>query len=262
MLLEMTAHRRKAEPNRYLWLNTANASEFSKVSATAFKAQFLAFLNRHPKLKELDHRYISRAGIRVSGGVLRWFETGGDTKAAAAYLGNSVSVALNSYVPKPLQEILHRREIRRHQNLLILCSTSDSESLRSSSLPNLSTTQISQLLDDYASSEGLNIQELDQKLFGKNIHITNEKMKTDQLTFVLSAENIAILKLINESVSESMIADPDACPKSSLIGNQSWFFWRNLWLSVSSKLTNSIDRGHREIFQMGIDAADSWCPSI
>ncbi|WIK39843.1 hypothetical protein OI910_30895 [Pseudomonas aeruginosa] len=58
--------------------------------------------------------------IRVSRGLLKWIESGGDTFETSLYLGNSLLTALRNYVPPSIQEFVYRKRVRDHQNIQLL----------------------------------------------------------------------------------------------------------------------------------------------
>ncbi|MOA15936.1 hypothetical protein D3C78_1361220 [compost metagenome] len=60
--------------------------------------------------------------IRVSKGLLKWLESGGDTLSASIYLGNSLLTALKNYIPPEIQEFVHRKKLRDHQNIMLFVS--------------------------------------------------------------------------------------------------------------------------------------------
>lgn len=68
----------------------------------------------------------SMKGVRVSKGVLIWLESDGDALRSAKYMGNTVATALKNYIPKELQELQHRKRIRKFQSILSLFVTADS----------------------------------------------------------------------------------------------------------------------------------------
>lgn len=58
--------------------------------------------------------------IRVSRGLLKWIESGGDTLETTIYLGNSLLTALRNYIPPSIQEFVYRKRLRDHQNIQLL----------------------------------------------------------------------------------------------------------------------------------------------
>ncbi|MFA0562758.1 hypothetical protein AB4559_03290 [Vibrio sp. 10N.222.51.C8] len=61
--------------------------------------------------------------LRVSEGILRWYDSGGDPFVASNYLGNTESVALNNYIPLELQGVLYSQQISKFQHLLLAAAT-------------------------------------------------------------------------------------------------------------------------------------------
>ncbi|MFM2590978.1 hypothetical protein [Vibrio sp. TBV020] len=61
--------------------------------------------------------------LRATEGVIRWFNSGGDPRVAAKYLGNSEVVALNNYIPEPIRIAVYNQKVRRFQNVLIAAAT-------------------------------------------------------------------------------------------------------------------------------------------
>jgi len=151
LLLKMTRPYRQylkdqKDPNyKKLWLAPSSLGGYPKpISAETFRVLFSGYANSMKRGRKLNygkyaigltsfimshetlHPYIGTAtlaGIRVTAGILKWFSTGGSISAAARTLGNSVRVTMDHYIPKPLQEAMNRRTIRRFQNLLVLAAT-------------------------------------------------------------------------------------------------------------------------------------------
>jgi len=68
--------------------------------------------------EDLSELSPTMAGIRASKGVLIWLENDGDSVKAARYLRNNIQTTINNYIPKELQELKHRKRIRKFQSLL------------------------------------------------------------------------------------------------------------------------------------------------
>jgi len=81
-----------------------------------------SFLSRHPRLRLYAHTANLRL-LRVTQGLITWFESGGDIQKVANTLGNTARVSLRHYIPRSLQLIMNKRMIRRFQNLLISAAT-------------------------------------------------------------------------------------------------------------------------------------------
>ena len=65
--------------------------------------------------------------IRVTEGILRWFDSGGIPAVAAQYLGNTEAVAINNYLPRELQLAVYTQRVRRFQHVLIASATNGQE---------------------------------------------------------------------------------------------------------------------------------------
>ncbi|MCG3721267.1 hypothetical protein [Vibrio cincinnatiensis] len=61
--------------------------------------------------------------LRVSEGILRWYDSGGNPISASNYLGNTESVAIKNYIPKELQAVLYSQQISKFQHLLLAAAT-------------------------------------------------------------------------------------------------------------------------------------------
>ena len=95
------------------------------VSETAIKGKMKKLsYEACPKLAKLNP---SMKGVRVSKGVLIWLESDGDAMRSARYMGNTVATALKNYIPKELQELQHRKRIRKFQSILSLLVAADSK---------------------------------------------------------------------------------------------------------------------------------------
>ena len=125
-----------------------------------------SFLLSHEELRP----YIGIASLsrlRTTSGLIEWFKTGGDAKAFSRVLGNSVSVALDHYIPKALQLLMNKRIIRRFQNLLIIAATAGEpymlEASDFSNTENLHTFLFQMLEGDRANGNEL-LAELQRRL--------------------------------------------------------------------------------------------------
>ncbi len=76
------------------------------------------------KFQELS---LTMTAIRASKGVLIWLENDGDSVKAARYLGNAIQTTIDNYIPKELQELKHRKRIRKFQSLLSVFNALSSE---------------------------------------------------------------------------------------------------------------------------------------
>jgi len=81
-----------------------------------------AFLERHPTLKPWASKITFKA-LRLNVGVLEYLRTDGDLVATARVFGHKkIETTIGNYIPKPLRLAMYERQIRRHQNRLIISS--------------------------------------------------------------------------------------------------------------------------------------------
>lgn len=115
----------------------------SAMSDMAFKGGFKALLERARELIAVNPNWCegvtvecinevlahdpSAKKIRVTEGILRWFDSGGIPAVAAEYLGNTETVAINNYLPKELQLAVYTQRVRRFQHVLIASATNGQE---------------------------------------------------------------------------------------------------------------------------------------
>ncbi|MDD1016080.1 hypothetical protein [Pseudomonas rubra] len=80
------------------------------------------FIERHEELRPWSKKITFKA-LRVNSGVLRYLETDGDLAATARAFGhNNVATTIGHYIPPALRQLIYERQIRRHQNYLIVSS--------------------------------------------------------------------------------------------------------------------------------------------
>lgn len=81
-----------------------------------------AFLERHPTLKPWASKITFKA-LRLNVGVLEYLRTDGDLVATARAFGHKkIETTIGNYIPKQLRLAMYERQIRRHQNRLIISS--------------------------------------------------------------------------------------------------------------------------------------------
>ena len=162
------------------------------MSNTAFKSGFSRLVSRsnNPDLI-LSRPNLSK--LRVTGGILAWYQSGGDPRAASRYLGNSIQVAIRNYIPKELQEFFYRKQIRQFQHLLIAVAT-DEKPYQQSAL-NITTLEE---LDTYLSK---NVVDSELYKRAKDALHESEETKSVKLkfTFIISEINIAFLHAAQEN---------------------------------------------------------------
>lgn len=133
MLLQMRAQHSKALNSNYLFVMDGSSptrqwdEDLYRILDTRRKNAFKAIIASLP-------RWVAEAEptmpkIRVSRGLLKWIESGGDTLEASLYLGNSLLTALRNYVPPSIQEFLYRKKLRDHQNIQLLIAEEISPSI-------------------------------------------------------------------------------------------------------------------------------------
>ncbi|ELB2738904.1 hypothetical protein QNE41_001053 [Vibrio parahaemolyticus] len=138
-------HRTLAPPNEknFLFLHDSTNEEgvVRYMSAFPFKYGFKKLLTKarerisqdpmwcqHVTVDDIDElleHAPNAKQLRVSEGILRWFDSGGDPFVASSYLGNSESVALRNYIPSELQGVLYSHQISRFQHLLLAAATDE-----------------------------------------------------------------------------------------------------------------------------------------
>ena len=251
-ILRMTAQYRKPDDSRYLWIGPHFAKEplsSTRIRSTAFKSQLKRLLKTRPEFTGINTSFFTRANIRVSGGVLKWFESGGDLVTVAQYLGNSIDTALNNYIPKPIQETLHRRSIRKFQEYLLVAGTDSSSAPIDKVFNDLSTKKISEIVEDFRS----NTNWKRKTKFRKPGTTAEQECK---IVFETSAANIAILKIIHSSILELRLSNPTDEQLRVRILGKAQGFWIELWNVINVLLRNSADRGLKRSFNEGVVLAD------
>lgn len=255
-ILEMTRQYRKKYDLNNLWIGPTGNSSQSKsvitpISEGAFKSNMHKFIKRYDRLSSINSKYITRANIRVSAGVLTWFDSGGDMNEVAKKLGNTINTSIRSYIPEPIRAILHNREIRRFQHILIAVSTKNEETL-SSALPELSNEDITMLLHDFKNSQDFKGGSLFEYFENSSTPDSEPKRK---LTFCLSKDNIAILYALVSMLHEYRSSHPEIGITAKCC-NQEIRYWYELWNAVKASLVNTLDRGQKIIYKEGLSESE------
>lgn len=126
MLLEMRSLHAKTLSSNYLFVmdssskTRANETEVYRMLDARRKAAFKEIINSLPSW--VIQAQPTMPKIRVSKGLLKWLESGGDTLSASIYLGNSLLTALKNYIPPEIQEFVHRKKLRDHQKIMLFIS--------------------------------------------------------------------------------------------------------------------------------------------
>ncbi|WP_370978962.1 hypothetical protein [Agaribacterium sp. ZY112] len=197
LIEKMTAPLRKKAPNkvaRHLFIHDGVRTEgkIEIMSHTAFKSGFRRLVSRSnsPDLI-LSEPNLSK--LRVTGGILAWYQSGGDPRAASRFLGNSTQVSIKNYIPKELQEFFYRKKIRQFQHLLIAVAT-DQKPYQQSAM-NITSVE---KLNEYLST---NIVDSDLYKRAKATIRETDKIEKDntEFTFIISENNIAFLHAAQEN---------------------------------------------------------------
>ncbi|MHA6129009.1 hypothetical protein ACX3YD_22960 [Pseudomonas fluorescens group sp. PF-1] len=126
MLLEMRSLHAKKLNSNYLFVmdssskTRASETEVYRMLDTKRKAAFKDIINSLPSW--VIDAEPTMPKIRVSRGLLKWLESGGDAISTSIYLGNSLLTALRNYIPPEIQEFVHRKKLRDHQNIMLFVS--------------------------------------------------------------------------------------------------------------------------------------------
>ncbi|KAF7771419.1 hypothetical protein PCIT_a3993 [Pseudoalteromonas citrea] len=195
-----------------------------------------SFLASHEELKN----YITTTTIKklpVIQGIITWFDTLGDAAKAAKVLGNTKKMAMDSYIPKPIQHLMNVRIIRRFQNLIICAATAGKDYMLEAADFN-NTEELNAFLTDMLLGEPEGAKDAQHTLTIKEI--LNQKLrthgneaerletsqeldgKTNQVKVSISVDSLAALFLYEEHIDANDINLPPSqdtnCPT----------FWRDL----------------------------------
>lgn len=112
------------------FLNALGASEaWRSVRGAGMVTRATNFGERHAELAPWREK-LTYKNLRMNSGVLKFLEADGDLVVAARIFGHrSVKTTLGHYVPNALRIALFERQVRRHQNRLIVQAFSDHERL-------------------------------------------------------------------------------------------------------------------------------------
>jgi hypothetical protein len=225
-----------------------------------------SFLSSHPELSP----YIRTANLtrlRTTAGLLVWFESGGDAKAVARALGNSVNVSVDHYIPKPLQTLMNMRLIRRFQNLLIIAATAGEPFMLQAT--DFQTQEelhsfLFQMLGDGRASGNELLQELQCKINKSNKEVVNadedEPGKNKQIALNISDGTLAVLFLYEEHLQT--IA-PSAKVHVDQNTNTSPVFWSKLAGFIHSAMQNEPSFKHlNSIYKKALQNIETMRPLI
>ncbi|EAQ97017.1 hypothetical protein [Congregibacter litoralis] len=210
LIASMTeAHREIASPDTGTRLlihdGCHTEGEIHAISDTALKngvrrlvarSKSESFIESGPNLKKL----------RVSRGLLEWYNSGGNPRAAARYLGNSVNVTITNYIPKELQEFIYRKQIRQFQHLLIAVST-DEQPYQMRALNISSSRELANYLESQVEESAL----YSRLKASKVDQIKGRPSSEVAITFVLSAQNIAFLDAAKKNYMDGTASMETKC---------------------------------------------------
>lgn len=202
----MTAHFREIAPkeiNSKLFIHDGSKKQGSveALSASGFKLGFKRLVSTSESL-DFVAAEPNLAKLRVTGGLLAWYQSGGDPRTAARFLGNSTAVSIKNYIPKELQEFFYRKQIRSFQNLLVSVAT-DAQPYQKIALGMKSV----KALNEYLASH-VHHSELYKRIQNEREKCEEEQVDEPEITFVLSENNIAFLvaaKMSYENATDSTI---------------------------------------------------------
>ncbi|MBI6578182.1 hypothetical protein YA0001_13670 [Pseudomonas viridiflava] len=88
-----------------------------------------AFVERHLCLKPWAEK-ITFKSLRLNAGVLEYLRSDGDLVTTARAFGHkNISTTIKNYIPRELRLAMYERQIRRHQNRLIISSLTSEDSM-------------------------------------------------------------------------------------------------------------------------------------
>lgn len=164
------------------------AGEVQAMSATAFK-NGIRRLTARSACSTFIEGLPNLTKLRVSRGLLEWHNSGGNPRAAARYLGNTVNVTINNYIPQELQEFFYRKQIRQFQHLLIAVST-DETPYQQRALDIKTSTELANYLESQVKESPLRARARASKVTEISADSPESESTT---TFVLSIQNVAFL---------------------------------------------------------------------
>lgn len=260
-VLEITSRAREGSKLKELWVYPyLTEKNGHPISSCGWKGAFGRFLKRHPELAPLRKRGVTRAMIRGSAGIIEWFESGGNMFKAAAKLGNTPEVAMRRYIPKEIQDVFYRREMRRFQQLLILIATKKSD-LAIPAGGYSSRAELERDLRLILNDPDYSGAELVQLLFDKPASKSEPGEPKPRVAFIISANNVALLKLYVDYIRAQKLAHP-SLDLDNARTRTPHSFWIELWALIEMNLQNSLDRGLKLRFDEGLVLADRLAENI
>jgi len=200
-------------------------------------------------------------------GILTWFESLGDASKAATVLGNTKKMTMDSYIPKPIQDLMNIRMIRRFQNLIICAATGGKkymlEATDFNTLDELHDFLSQMLLDDPDNAPDaqntLTIKQIIKQKLGLNkedvIKIETEmeaELQNKQMRVSISVESLAMLFLYEEHIDRANIKD-----SGDIEGKTNPKFWSVLAKTLHRLLPNHpVNREFSSIYSKSLSRAD------
>ena len=242
LLNKVTEKQRLNSGSRKLFIGDTvhRQGKISEFSATAFKSAFKRLIESSTD-DMLINSNPNLAKVRVTKGVLEWYDNGGDSFKASRFLGNSSAVALKNYIPQELQDIFYAKKIRNFQEILIVMATKDEDrEYRATLLGLKSIEQLNELLEKIFSMEGINLS-----LLGIQSPPSDSPSNKLLINFVLSETNIATIKLAIELHKEAKDNNREITKRQEELAN--------IGLLALKKIQVSGTRRQRMIMKRGID---------
>lgn len=215
------------------------------------------FVYRHPEL--LKYLPFQAKNIRVSVGVVTYFESGGDIDAAARKLGNTVKISLDRYIPKSVQHAMYRRQIRRHQNLLIVAASAEENYMLQvtdfSSADELHLFLKNMLQDKRRVKGNSLLRILDGKLHGEASKGADEAVsRLDPAKLIVNASSAswAVLFLYKEHIENSNLEFDNADP----------WAWHELACCLHASFKHPTYRHLRPIYEEALELMENYRGSI
>ncbi|MFK0271140.1 hypothetical protein [Pseudomonas asiatica] len=183
MLLQMRAQHSQALNSNYLFVMDGSSptrqrdEHLYRILDTRRKSTFKAIIDSLPSWVAEAEPTMPK--IRVSRGLLKWIESGGDTLEASLYLGNSLLTALRNYVPPSIQEFVYRKKIRDHQNIQLFIAEE------------ISPPNDEHIREDYDTAKAQLIEAL--KILRANSQEPVESNSSNKIYFLCSPQAIELI---------------------------------------------------------------------
>lgn len=251
---EATEHHRsliKKDCANFVFIHdsTYRQNEIHTVSATAFKdglkrilklaLENNSFTDQQDSIAMLINTQPNLAKVRKTEGILRWFDSGGDPRAAARYLGNTPQVSIKNYLPPELQTMLYTKHIRAFQHILIAVAT-DKTSYQQHALGLHSPAELCEFL------EHLSQLDLAWSMLGKTTtEMPTHSRQRTQYTVVLTESNVALLYAAYITYNRALSDGSNISEKHEK--------WASVAISLFNKIRLSGTRGQKLLMKRSIE---------